>query len=373
MYKSIGLAAICATSATALFAGGIDRSGQFMSPIFAETGETGSYMEGSLAIASPKAGATGIQDPLTSYQRLGFAYKRDLSDKLSFTFIYDQPFGADVNYAEGLPFVGGKANISSHSFTGIAKYSLNDSFSVYGGLRAFKVGGEIFTVFGGTTPALLDADSDFGLGGVAGVAYEKPEIALRVALTYSSEIDVTLDGTESSISAASPQAPAAFSAPSSFDMTFPDSINLEFQSGVAEDTLVFGSIRHVYWDGFNLTTNASGLPALGATEAEYVSFSGDTTSYTLGVGRRFNDKLSGAVSIGFEEPGNRPSTTALSPTTGYTTISVGGTYAISDATTLRGGVTYGIPGDQQAPSATGLQDFNDNKVVGAGLQISMKF
>jgi len=57
-------------------------------------------------------------------------------------------------------------------------------------------------------------------GYIAGAAYERPDIALRVALTYQSSIDFAVDTLENGVLA------------SVTDITLPQSITLDFQSGI---------------------------------------------------------------------------------------------------------------------------------------------
>ncbi|MEM7295761.1 MAG: outer membrane protein transport protein [Pseudomonadota bacterium] len=385
MKQLLGASAAIALGASGALAGGIDRSNQPIGAIFNDVGEQGYALQLSLGNVSPEAngtyggGAASVSDPLSSYNQAGAAVKKQISDQLSLSLIYDQPFGANVNYQTGIPFFGGKANIDSDSFTALALYKLDSGFSVYGGVRSLSVGGEIFTVFSSptTTPALLEADSDTGFGLVGGVAYERPDIALRVALTYSSEIDLTFSGTESTIGTIggipNVNGARAFSQSTTFDMTFPESVNLDFQSGVAEDTLLFGSIRWAGWGGFNLTTDSRGL-ATKPDAAEYVRLDEDTYTFNLGVGRRITDEFSMAVSYTYEDRGNEPSTTALAPTTGLQSITIAGNYDAGNGVTISGGITIGEPGKQIVENGlVGDVTFDDNKVRGVGVRIGYAF
>ncbi|MEM9437637.1 MAG: outer membrane protein transport protein [Pseudomonadota bacterium] len=385
MKKYLLTTAAVSLVAGAATAGGIDRSGQRIGVIFAETGEMGSYAElsfgsvgieanGSFTNTAGFGGASGTASPLNDYTQLALGFKQQLTDEFSLSLIYEQPFGADVEYDSGPPFFGGLADIESDSFTVLGRYEFGNGFSVHGGIRALALEGEIFTLKG-TTPAFLSAESDYEFGTVIGAAYERPDIALRIAVTYSSAIDVEFDSEESSLSAADPSAPPAFGpVDSSFDLEFPESVNIDFQTGVAQDTLVFGTIRWVAWDGFNLTTDGAGIPT--APDSEYVNFDGDTTTITLGVGRRITEELSIAVSYTYEAEGDNPSTTALAPTTGLQSISVGGSYDFGNGLTVSGGVTYGVPGDQQVETAAvegGEVDFDDNEVIGVGIRVGFAF
>lgn len=326
-------------------AGGIDRTGQFLGPVFEATGPGGNYVQLSYASVDPSMKTSTGGDPLTHYSSFGFAYKRQLSDAFSLTLLHDQPFGAGVQYPSGPVFGGAFADIGTEAVTMIGHYEFGNGFSVHGGPRLQKIFGSV------QTTQRLSASSDFDLGYAVGVAYEKPEIALRVALTYNSEIDNKLSGTE--LSAGSPATASAFT------VTSPESLNLEFQSGVAEDTLIFGSIRHVKWEGFNLTT-----PTL-----VYATFVDDTMTYSLGLGRKFNDTWSGAVILGYEPAGTRPTNTALQPYTGSQSVGLAMTYT-QDNLNITGGVTYAKLGDQ---ILGGPVSWSDGEALAGGIRVGLSF
>ena len=130
--------------------------------------------------------------------------------------------------------------------TGLVRYRIDRRFSVHGGLRAARFGGEA-TLAGPAFAAVglggyhWEGDDDWGFGYVLGAAYEIPEIALRVALTYGSEIEHELDADEN------------FFGPSTTEITMPQSVNLDFQTGISPKTLLYGSVRWVNWDGWNVS------------------------------------------------------------------------------------------------------------------------
>lgn len=368
--KNLGQVAT-ATCALALLAGqglagGIDRSGQGVNILF----EEGNYAQftlsrvnpdvnGSEPLAAPGSGTS--TDVAKRYNNLSFGYKHALNDKIDLAIIYDEPFGAHVHYTTGplsgggfagLPF-DGLAEIDSKALTGLIQYKFDNGFSVHAGVRAQSVEGVIQS-----SPGILQASSDYDFGGVFGIAYQKPEIALRVALTYSTAIDNGFTGTRTTLGAT----------PVAFEVEMPESINLDFQTGVAANTLVFGSIRWVGWGGFNLTTPGN---------VNWVNFTDDTTTYTLGIGRKINEKLSVALRFGYESAGVRPSTSALSPTTGSKSVGLGVTYHVNEKLSISGGITYAVPGDQSYELVTGVPvsaiQFNDNKAIGGGIRIGYRF
>lgn len=363
MYRFAAATAALLAS-TAIAQADISRTDQSMRVLFEEVGPTGQYVELSFGSVRPTAGTANAlvpYNPLRDYTLPGFAYLGRVSDNLSFAVIYDTPFGADVGYQAGAPFRGGNATVETDALTVIGRYEFGNGFSVHAGIRALEGSGSIYTSVITNRLHQLNATSDTGIGYLVGGAYELPEIALRVALTYHSAIDLDFTGTEQVFN---PLTGTALAAPTatSFSIEMPESLNLEFQSGIAEDTLLFGSIRHQWWDGFNLTT-ATG---------RYVNFTSDSTTYQLGVGRRFTENWSGSFSYQHRTAGTTPSDTALAPTTGFDTITLGGRYD-RDNITVSAGLTYGVPGDQIVNSPNGAINFDDNEILAVGLRVGFRF
>ena len=357
---SVGVLALCAGSA---MAGGIDRSGQSIAAIF----EKGNYVEFSFGSVSPDVSGTSITvlgsrpsgDMAGDYSQLGAAVKMNLNPALDVALIFDQPFGANVDYptATGYYAQGTTAELNTSALTFVGKYTLPSNVSLLAGLRyqTFSAEASVPFIPGGYT---AKGEADSGLGYLVGVAYEKPEIALRVALTYNSKIKHSLETAETN-------AFGAFT--SQTDLETPQSINLEFQSGIAKDTLLFGSIRWVDWSDFVID------PTNYLPSEPLVFYRGDYTTYTLGVGRKFTENWSAAVTVGYEKPIGGFSSN-LGPNDGQRSVGVGATYT-KDNMKITGGVRYVDVGDAQpslptfAPSA----NFTDNSALGFGLKVSFSF
>ena len=195
-------AALLATTALAQ-AGGLDRNQLGTGILF----ETGTYVELGYSSVSPSVSgvlevapiASGDIAPTYGFATLG--YHHDLSDGLSFSLIVDSPYGADVAYPTGgaYPFAGSRAQVRSQQVTLALRYELSGNTSVYGGLRALRAqANDVYVTApsGGGFSYRLDAKTDTTLGYMIGGAYEIPEIALRVAMTYFSEIKLDFAGLE---------------------------------------------------------------------------------------------------------------------------------------------------------------------------------
>jgi len=214
---------------------------------------------------------------------------------------------------------------------------------------------------------------------VAGAAYENKEIALRVELLVQLETDMSLTAASSVASA------VATTAVTGATMVIPQTMTLNFQSGVAEDTLLFGSVHKADWDTAQIAIpeNTAGTNPLGGAavtvDAVGSSFS-SRTAYSLGVGRKLTDDISVLGSYSTEDGGGATSNDPFTLTDGSQTLGLGVRYT-RDNMTISGGYSYTKVGDVAVTHldattglATGLTaTYADNKVTGIGLKIGFSF
>ncbi len=188
-----------------------------------------------------------------------------------------------------------------------------------------------------------------------------PEIALRVSLTYNSEISHSVDTDENVVGFGSQS--------SSTEFETPQSVNLEFQTGIARDTLLFGGVRWVDWSDFRLD------PALYETVTSgsaLLSYEEDVVSYSLGLGRRLNDIWSVAATVGYEKnTGNL--FTNLGPVDGQTSLGLAAIYRQGNYE-ITTGLRYIWIGDTTTGvSGTPAAEFNDNDAVALGIKVAYHF
>ena len=364
--KKIIMTAAAIGLAGPAFAGGIDRSGQSITPIF----EKGRVIQFSIGSVSPNV--SGVErvigfpvdgdasgDVAPTYTLMSGAYKADINEMLSYAVIVDQPFGASVDYPTGTGYysAGANAELKSTAVTSLIKYTTDANLSVYGGVRAQSM--EAVASVPIVAGYAVTGDKVWDFGWVAGVAFEKPEIALRVSLTYNSAITHDVPTTETG--------PVPGS--SSTVVETPQSVNLEFQTGIAEGTLLFGSARWVEWSKFDITP----VGYFGATSGDsLVSFDNDKVSYALGVGRRLNENWAVALSGGFEKASGGIASN-LSPTDGNRSIGVGATYT-KDNVKISGGVRYIWIGDAMTElgALSPAADFTGNSGVAIGMSVAIQ-
>ncbi|KAJ29669.1 OmpP1/FadL family transporter [Sulfitobacter pontiacus] len=379
-YRVIAMAALLGSAST-LHAGGIDRSGQSITALF----ESGRYAEFSLGSVSPNTSGVGVQatpgvksgNMTDNFFTFGAAYKADINDQLSYAIIYDQPFGADVAYDTGTGYfaAGSTATFDSDALTALLRYKMPNNFSVHGGIRVQRIEASALIPFvtaapnpnnpfitNPGAPYSVKGDKETGVGYVAGVAYEKPEIAMRVSLTYNSKISYDVDTTENSA--------LGMGVKSTTEVDTPQSLNLEFQTGIAADTLLFGGVRWTDWSSFEIAPQQYATLTRGG---KLLSYDDDVYSYSLGVGRRLNDTWSVAASIGYEKSEGGFSSN-LGPTDGNKSLALAATYS-RDNVKITTGIRYINIGDAETEAglASPAATFEDNDAVAIGVKVGFTF
>jgi len=366
---------------TSVFAAGLDRSGQSISAFL----QPGNYAEAGISVldAEVKSDKLKVDDMAKSYYFPSAAIKVQATDKISLGLIYDQPYGAEAEYDAASPIFGNgiegtSVDVKTENLTALIGYQPNENWNFYAGpvyqtveaeikLRGLAYGGNAKL---GTYNIKVEQEEAFGW--LAGFAYSIPEIALKAAVTYRSEIEHNAKSKESTLL----PVPSLSALTSSVDATTPQSVNFDFQTGIAKDTLAFANVRWVHWSQFavkpTLLGNISSIPAPHVRQ-NLIDYSDDQWSANVGVGRKFNNKWSGSASVGYDSGAGNPVTT-LGPTEGYWSVGLGGQYSPAENYFIQAGVKYFWLGDATAQTGgTPVGDFEDNHAIGYGMKIGYRF
>ncbi|WP_411688974.1 OmpP1/FadL family transporter [Acinetobacter indicus] len=411
--KTLSAAMILATvPMTGAFAAAMDRSGQSIAAFL----QPGNYFEAGLSVLDPdvsgttsaELGGQATGDMASDYYFPSAALKLQLTDNFSFGVIYDQPFGAEAEYtAQSAAFNptgsdGTRAEVTTENLSFLFGFQPTENWNIYAGpvYQTAKgnaaLRGAAYSLLHGYD-ATMKKDSE--VGWLAGLAFQIPEIALKASLTYRSEIEHNLSTTETGLPPALPtdlgDLPLGPYADGKTNVTTPQSVNLDFQTGVMANTVAFANVRWVNWDGFAIRPTSFGdaldglagyAPMIGAVDpatgaylaslegGNLVEYNKDQWSATVGVGRKFNEKWAGNVSVGWDSGAGNPVTT-LGPTEGYWNLGLGLQYSPAANYFIAGGVKYFWLGDATALTVANpnVGEFEDNDAWGYGLKIGYRF
>ena len=393
-------------------ASALDQSGQSILPFL----ENGNYVEVNATAVDPDISGKIrnrpelVNDPQNlntgnmgnSFQYYNAALKLQLTDQMSFGLLYDQPFGADIRYPmqsnntfsdNEFTQQGTSVNVDTESISMILGVSPFSNFQLYGGAVYQSVKGDVVLRGNSYGEAFNGYDAKFkqnhAVGWLAGLSYQIPDIALKAAVTYRSKIDHDMQVTETMFGQ-----PLEVTAASKTTISTPQSVNIDFQTGVYKDTLAYANFRWVNWKEFHirptqfgamteyLTTLISGGAYTGGFDLD--SYQKDQWVTTLGLGHQFTEQWSASTEVSWDSGTGNPAST-LNPTKGAWGVGLGVQFNPAPNYFIAGGMKYFWLGDAVAEDGTyyipveGVKsiaeqaDFKNNSAIAYGLKIGYRF
>ncbi|SEH93861.1 long-chain fatty acid transport protein [Rhizobium tibeticum] len=325
--------ALFSTLAQPSFAGGLDRSGYNIDLLFDQSRFSA---QSAVIYVMPQRELKNVRDTNTSVLTGGgnlngrshsaddtanyaipyVGFKAGYED-VDCLFDYSEPFGAHTN--PGINWAGANNNIETkietHNYATTCSYKFDvgpGQLRLIGGVFYQEVEGfkerlvsTLPIAMGtGTGVGRLDLE-DNGWGWRAGLGYEIPEYAMRASLVYNSRVKYdSLSGTVDLTQV--PVVPGFGGRVTSVfgEAEAPDSLELKVQSGIAPDWLAFGSVKWTNWSVLQSiplcpvstkgrACTSSSLTKLTSLDLLYQ----DGWTITGGVGHKFNDQWTGAVSL----------------------------------------------------------------------------
>ncbi|RZF52130.1 transporter [Acinetobacter halotolerans] len=402
--KAVLLSLLPTTSA---FAAALDRSGQSIAAFL----QPDNYFEAGITFLSADVSGKDISqnstgDMANQYYSPSAALKIQATKHFSIGLLYDHPYGADAeyhgqnNFVENrpVPFNGRTSvTVSTENLNLLFGYQPNQNWNVYAGAvyqtldSTVLLRGTSYSAYNGYD---FKTGKDEAVGWLAGVAYQLPEIALKASLTYRAKIKHEMNAYEKHNAAGMTGNPIfdamlndINNAQGTTEIITPQSINLDLQTGIMENTIAFANIRWVNWKDFAIRPYKFGeasvlapiIASTGKKEGfDLVAYTDDQYSVTAGVGRKLNDQWAGNLSVGWDSGAGNPVTT-LGPTEGYWNVGLGVQYSPATNYFIAGGVKYFWLGDAKAQSGSQfdtpnyIAEFNNNDAIAYGLKIGYKF
>ncbi|MGO7213082.1 OmpP1/FadL family transporter [Rhizobium ruizarguesonis] len=338
---------------TPAMGGGFDILGQPNDVLF----EPGRYAEFGLGLGSPNVNGdiTAAGPPFASGDTaptLPFyngAFKADINEQFSGAVIVDNPYGRKLEYNRG-PLSGLSGEVESIAITGLLRYNLSDRFSVFGGPRLQRLGGNTdISVFAGGIPtgfAKVEFEDTWAVGYVVGAAFEIPEAHVRIAVTYNSAIDYDLDTSGAYVGTT--------------NVKTPQSVNIDLQAPISLSTLVFATVRWAEWS--ETTISPPGYPLGSLTHFN------DTMTYRLGAVQMFSENWAGFAALTYEPKTDISADAPIDATDGMWGTTLGAIYT-KDKVKVTSAVSYYQFGD----ASGSFGNFTDNDVVSATVKVGYSF
>ncbi len=298
-------------------------------------------------------------------------FKTKINDKVSLGFASYKSAEIQLDYTPATNFfttVSPYVDLTIETMALLGRYEVSESLSVLGGLK-YSVGSGGGNVLN-APQGVVTASEDTAVGGIIGVSYENPEIALRISGIYQAKQEMShLAASTANINGDDLE---------NTKSALPESFTIDFQTGIAADTLLFGSIHHALWDDAHISFWST--PALGGTNGigggeGYVKKTTwtDTTSFSLGVGRKLSDNWAISSSLNYEAPSEASGTSLLSTTDGVMGVTFGGKYSY-DNITISAGLNYSQLGDKKVkPTGFPEGSFSDNSITSFGMKVGYNF
>ncbi|QOW45385.1 MULTISPECIES: outer membrane protein transport protein [Acinetobacter] len=387
------------------FAAGLENSEQSISAFL----EKDNYLELSIAQIHPHVSGqvtnhdllekVGVSDFSTGqliqdYSMFNAAIKIQYHPHWSLGFIYDQPYKAELDdqYAPSslLPnktIEAAKFKVKSQSLTHLWGYQPDLNWKVYAGFTLQELQSKLsleglsYSIMSGYQ---AEFKADTAVGWLAGVHYQIPEYALSTSISYHSKIkhnhhvNETLAGQK-----------IQFVPNSSTNIQTPQSVNVDFKTAVSNKHLIYGSLRWVNWQDFNMQPTQFNA-ILDAAVMQYpeliqkfnlIEYKKDQWSSQLGLAHRVNDQWIMLTDVSWDSGTGNPAGT-LNPSDGFYALGLGAMYQLQPNRFITAGLKYFklqkaqtvqndifIAGNQSA----NLNAIDDNYAIAYGIKIGYSF
>lgn len=385
---------VCLSPLSIAYAAGLERSPQAIDALF----ESGTYAEIGYTYISPditgqdkpvgtQTSATAISNIAKDFKALNYAVKTDLTPKLRLAVIYDEPFGAEVEFSGQNNFVAEnregmnkytRVQVKTKNITTLLGYNLNPSLMAYAGPAIQEVKADTYLrgiAYGAGNGYDNKLADDLAVGWVAGIRYVKPEMGLAASLTYRSEIDHKTTTNEN--------VPLAdmigldYEHVNPITVTTPESYNLNLQVGLNKTTVLFAKTRFVPWSNFEyrpaILNDATQIALGGDKGLALVDYSKDQIAAEIGLGKKMNTDLTVSTSLLWDSGAGNP-VTVLGPVEGYWGVGLGAKYNLTSQVAFSLGGRYLWFGDAEGKVSDGrvVGSFENNTGYMVGVKLSYK-
>ena len=327
---------------------------------------------GSISIADINASVNGTRNGVTTDtvkdQRVtNIGFKMDAGAVA---------FGLYTYRSGAIQLSGGNSTANNYAPTGdidinsttlMARYDITENISVLGGVTNNQLTtGNVTTIKGS-----YDVTGASSAGYMMGGAYSIPDIAFRAEILYQPKSKISTSTNYNASGGVYNSAASIISGEKDTEVSRPEMLTINLQSGIATDTLMFASYHSAKWSDAKVFVDGTQIQSSNVDPRINESF-GDSEKFTIGVGRKFSESLSGSLSYSKEEGGGDASTSLFTFSNGTETLSAGLRYTI-DNMDISFGVSRSQLGDVSVNGGLGNIIYEGNSVTAMGVKIAFAF
>lgn len=331
-------------------AAGLERSNQSIQAFF----EKGNYAEVSMLQVNPNV--SGKVQPVSSAGNPEFstgdmvnnqhyfqaALKLQPHPQVSVALLFDQPFFTDVDYQfdtnQPLSEIA-DVEFDSNNMTALVGYQPNANWNLFTGVSYQSFSGNLRI---GTHVENFYVDyavhfpKDHAWGWLVGASYQLPEYAFNTAITYRSKIKHHTNASESFWGF-----PLEIAPQHATTIQTPESINLDFQTGLPAQNFLYASLRWVNWQDFEIqpTQYAAMLQQVPNMNLNLIDYQKNQWSVRLGLAHQWSPKWITAVEGLWDSGAGNPAS-SLNPVDGYVGVGTGAVYHFDPKTFMIAGLHY---------------------------------
>ncbi|WP_179991213.1 outer membrane protein transport protein [Acinetobacter sp. YH16058] len=331
-------------------AAGLERSNQSIQAFF----EKGNYAEVSVLQVNPNV--SGKVQPVSSLGNPEFstgdmvnkqhyfqaALKLQPHPQVSVALLFDQPFFTDVDYQFNTTHPSSEiadVEFDSNNMTALVGYQPNANWNLFTGVSYQSFSGNLRI---GTHVENFYVDyavhfpKDHAWGWLVGVSYQLPEYAFTTAITYRSKIKHHTNASESFWGF-----PLEIAPQHATTIQTPESINLDFQTGLPAQNFLYASLRWVNWQDFEIqpTQYAAMLQQVPNMNLNLIDYQKNQWSVRLGVAHQWSPKWITAVEGLWDSGAGNPAS-SFNPVDGYLGLGTGLIYNFTPKTFVISGIHY---------------------------------
>ena len=261
-------------------------------------GLTGIYSDvnvnGTFTPAGAPAGVPARADDITEDSYIPYLFVvRKISERLSLGFGSYTTFGLQTDYP--ISFSGRSiadlSDIKTVNLNPAIAFRLNDKWSIGAGIDALYAEGTLDTTLPNGLPLLELTGDDWGYGYNIGILYDASE-RTRFGLHYRSTIDLLIDGQALSVI-------PGFNGPAKLDVTLPDQIEFSAYHELNESWAIHGDVIWTGWSTFDqLVPIIAGAPIQPPATTENFS---NAWRFSIGATWRITDALTLRAGAAYDE------------------------------------------------------------------------